>query len=232
MILGIDTAAQTLGVALAETGSIVARKSIDIPNAHDAMLAPVIQELLKENGLQAADLSTVAVASGPGSFTGLRIGMAMAKGFAFSLAIPLIAVPTMDAIAFAVRRQRNVEHDSQLLVALDARRERVYHAAYRSEGDAWTRISGPALSAIDDLKAPHAAPLLLAGDAAQTLAERFSRGTVLSVACATAEDIVLLGTEMLAAGQSADPETCEPLYLQDFIVKQAKNPLFTATEKE
>jgi tRNA threonylcarbamoyladenosine biosynthesis protein TsaB len=231
VILGIDTAGHSLSVALGDGERICGVTTLRRPNAHDALLAPAIRDLLGHCGLKPTGLTGLAVSAGPGSFTGLRIGMAAAKGMAASLRIPLAAVPTLEALAAAVQRCCDISEGSMLVAALDARREQLYHASFILRGGRWVPLGDAALSRLEDLAASIPEDALLAGDGTPLLMERSRvRARALPQVSADASDIVLLGSRRIETGDTADPASCEPLYMQEFIVKQAKNALFPSSD--
>ncbi|MDT8323129.1 MAG: tRNA (adenosine(37)-N6)-threonylcarbamoyltransferase complex dimerization subunit type 1 TsaB [Bacteroidota bacterium] len=238
MMLGIDTAGEILSVAVISEDRVHGSRTLPQPNAHDAMLAPLIRELLTGCGLTPADLTGIAVSAGPGSFTGLRIGMAMAKGLAATLRISLATVSALDALAFAVNRARPTADDGTpfpddgtLVAVLDARREQLYHAAFPLSGGEERWRGQAALSRAEDLAAALPGDSLLVGDGAPVLARLCPFPVrLLPGVAADATDVALLGSRRIAAGDTADPATCEPMYMQEFIVKQAKNTLFPSAD--
>jgi tRNA threonylcarbamoyladenosine biosynthesis protein TsaB len=132
LILNIDTSMETAGVCLSNDGStLVMAESQDQKN-HSSWLHPAIARLLEETGHRARDLQAVAVSAGPGSYTGLRVGMAAAKGLCYALDIPLIAENTLNVMAFAAREQLAVT--DLLCPMIDARRMEVFTAIYRNDG--------------------------------------------------------------------------------------------------
>ncbi|NLX43424.1 MAG: tRNA (adenosine(37)-N6)-threonylcarbamoyltransferase complex dimerization subunit type 1 TsaB, partial [Chloroflexi bacterium] len=101
MILAIDTATRTASIALYDASGILAEETWHSQNRHSVELMPAIQRLAERQGVKLGDLSAVAVALGPGSFTGLRIGLSAAKGLCLALDIPLIGIPTLMIAAYA-----------------------------------------------------------------------------------------------------------------------------------
>ena len=97
-IILIETSTSLCSVALVEDGVVVSEKLSDEPRAHASMTAPYVSEILKERGLRVQDCSAVAVSKGPGSYTGLRVGVSTAKGLCFGAGIPLISVGTLDTL--------------------------------------------------------------------------------------------------------------------------------------
>lgn len=127
VILCIETATTNCSVALGKEGKLIALKEDYSKNySHAERLHLFIEEILKENGLRASDLSAIAVSKGPGSYTGLRIGVSAAKGLCFSLDIPLISVPTLTSLAWQVPQ----EESDFIIPLLDARRMEVYTAGF------------------------------------------------------------------------------------------------------
>jgi tRNA threonylcarbamoyladenosine biosynthesis protein TsaB len=135
LILNIDTATETASVALAQDGKTLFLASNDVPKEHAAWLHTAIQGLLTGTGFRMRDLSAVAVTSGPGSYTGLRVGMATAKGFCYALKIPLITESTLKVMAFAASEQ--LTGRDLLCPMIDARRMEVFTAIYRPDMTEW-----------------------------------------------------------------------------------------------
>lgn len=132
VILNIDTSMGTAGVCLSREGNVLALAESQDQKNHSSWLHPAIRRLLSETGYGPADLQAVAVTAGPGSYTGLRVGMAAAKGFCYALGIPLIAENTLNMMAYAAREQLP---DADLLCPMiDARRMEVFTAIYRKDG--------------------------------------------------------------------------------------------------
>ena len=132
-ILLLETATQICSAALEKDGKIITEIHSDEPNAHSSKLAVFIDKLLKENGLKPQELEAVCVSSGPGSYTGLRIGVSSAKGICYALGIPLLSVPTLENMAdlyFA----RHKDYDGLVCPMIDARRMECYTALYARDG--------------------------------------------------------------------------------------------------
>ena len=137
-ILGIDTSAKTSSVGICDDDKIVDELFLDKGLTHSETILPMIDEILTRNGLTLDDIDALAVNNGPGSFTGIRIGVAVVKGLAFEKNIPCYEVSTLDSIAF------NCKDKSGLVVAvMDARRNQVYNANYQI-------IDGKAAKIMDD----------------------------------------------------------------------------------
>ena len=131
LILNIDTAMAKASICLAKDGNTLALAGNGEQKEHAAWLHPAIEQMMRENGYHLRDLHAVAVIAGPGSYTGLRVGMAAAKGFCFALGIPLIAEDTLRTMAFAAQEQLP---DADLLCPMiDARRMEVFTAIYGND---------------------------------------------------------------------------------------------------
>ncbi|MEY3630478.1 MAG: hypothetical protein RL408_32 [Bacteroidota bacterium] len=128
LILSVDTSTQNCSVALHENGQLITQELVTEEGSHSKSLTLLIEKVMKTAGLALAELSAVAVSNGPGSYTGLRIGLATAKGICFALDKPLICLPTLQVLASAV----DAPAGSLLLPMLDARRMEVYAAVYSS----------------------------------------------------------------------------------------------------
>jgi len=162
-LLAFDTATTGCSAALLADGRIVARRAAAMTRGQSEALMPMIEDVLAEAGAGYADLSALAVTVGPGAFTGLRIGLAAARGLALALRIPLAGVTTLEAVAASV--PDDARRGRRLLVALDSKRDDLYAQAF---GPDLSALSGPAAlfpEALADLAAG-GGPLLVAGDAA------------------------------------------------------------------
>ena len=207
LTLGIETAADVCAVALLDGGDVVVRSALHVPRAHGRRLAPLISEALAHAGRAPADLDLVAVSAGPGSYTGLRIGMATAKGLCLATGAGLAAVPTLRALAH--------DADGPTVVALPSRRGEVYAALY----DGPSEVRAPAALALADLPdwLPAAPPggFGLGGPGAGRVAEAapdvaWRRLDLVPDAVAVAR----LGRAEARAGRLADVAAAEPLYLK------------------
>lgn len=126
-ILGLDTATQTAGVALINDDTVISERFINNKLTHSQHLMPMVEGVLNDAGIKAKDLNCIAVTKGPGSFTGLRIGMTAAKTMAQVLEIPLVAVSTLDLIAYNL-----IGTDGLICPILNAKKGEVYTCLYRS----------------------------------------------------------------------------------------------------
>lgn len=137
MILGIDSSAITAGCALCDGDKIVAEEFLNTKHTHSQTLLPMVESMLENAGVTLADIEAVAVTVGPGSFTGLRIGVACVKGMAMGAGKPCVPVSTLEAIAYNL-----VGTDCIVCACMDARCNQVYNALFRIENGNVTRMCG------------------------------------------------------------------------------------------
>mgnify|MGYP004443701507 CR=1 FL=1 len=135
IILSIETAEEGCSAALGIGGRLYGSKGISTPRAQAAQLAVLVDDLFKSAGIAPSECDAVAVSSGPGSYTGLRVGVSTAKGLCFGLSKPLIAVSTLDLLMETGREYSEYESDTDFIIPMiDARRMEVYSAVYDASG--------------------------------------------------------------------------------------------------
>jgi tRNA threonylcarbamoyladenosine biosynthesis protein TsaB len=145
-VLAIESSAITASVAIAEENRLICEYTSNYKKTHSQTLMPMIEEITNMVELDLDELDLIAVANGPGSFTGLRIGVATAKGLAHTLDIPIISVSTLDALAY------NIGFTDKLICPLmDARRNQVYTALYRYENNEFNKIQGDIAVPIEEI---------------------------------------------------------------------------------
>ena len=135
-ILALETSAKAVSAAVTENGKVLCSGYQDTGLTHSRTLMPIVEHILKNTNLTMADMDAIAVSAGPGSFTGIRIGVSAAKGLAFAVDKPAVGVSTLAAMA------RNVAFADGLIVcAMDARRSQVYNALFEAKDGALTRLT-------------------------------------------------------------------------------------------
>lgn len=135
LILNIDTATPVCSVALSKDGICIGFKELVKENSHSSLLTVMIEELLQECNVDVSSLHAVSVSYGPGSYTGLRIGVSVAKGMCYALQIPLIAVSTLQTIAYGIKKESGDNAETLFCPMIDARRMEVYTALYNDHLD-------------------------------------------------------------------------------------------------
>lgn len=145
-ILALETSAKAVSAAVTEEGRVLALGFQDTGLTHSRTLMPIVEHILKNTNLTMADMDAVAVAVGPGSFTGIRIGVSAAKGLAFAASIPAVGVSTLAAMA------RNVAlMDGLVVCAMDARRNQIYNALFEAKDGRLTRLTPDRAIGLEDL---------------------------------------------------------------------------------
>ena len=144
--LGIDTSSAVGSVAIARDGAPVCHQTISTDMTHSANILPAMQKVIAESGISLKQLNTVAVGVGPGSYTGVRVGIAFAKGVAFGLKIPIAGVCSFESMLSA---HKNFE--GAICTLVDAKMGGTYWAAYRWNGDEITTLNKPAVSRTEDI---------------------------------------------------------------------------------
>ena len=161
-ILALETSARAVSAAVSENGRILTSGYQDTGLTHSRTLMPIVEHILKNADLKPADMDAIAVAVGPGSFTGIRIGVAAAKGFAWGAELPCIGVSTLAAMAVGLGAWQGY-----VCPVMDARRSQVYNALFHVDCGKYTRIREDRAISLRDLREDVknlAEPIFLVGD--------------------------------------------------------------------
>jgi len=214
-LLALETATLAGGAALLEDGRLVGESRLNIALTHSERLLAVVDRLLQDCAWETESLGALAVSVGPGSFTGLRVGAATAKGLALALEVPVAPVPTLDALAATLPFV-----DAPVCPLLDARKGEVYCCLYRWRGSAmerqWEYLALPPAAAAARLEAP----VIVLGDGVAACRPYLAR---LGPGCSEAPPVQslpspavvgALGHAILAAGGGIPAERLAPLYLR------------------
>jgi tRNA threonylcarbamoyladenosine biosynthesis protein TsaB len=214
-VLGLDTATRKTSVGLAVDAEIVASR-VRSTGSHAVSLLPLIEEVLGDAGWSVRDLDACAVSGGPGSFTGLRVGFSVAKGLAHASGMPLVAVPTLEALA------RTVQDPAATVCALlDARKGELYYGCFRRHGDACERLSADAVTTPEALVVSLPRPCVVVGDAVPRYGE-FLRQHLGNAATLLSWEthgpcggvVASMGWAAVQAGGRSDPAALEPDYIR------------------
>lgn len=216
LILALDTATETGSLALVAGDQVLAEYSLESHNAYLTCLMPGVEAILKNTGKQAADLAAVAVSTGPGNFTGLRIGLATAKTLAWSLKCPLAAVPTLEVLA-----AQFPFHPHPVGVVMDAKRGEVFWGLFRCPEDRPQLLEGPLRLPVSELPARLPRPLLLTGPGLEVHREVLAPWLSPDIALAPPEKrlprastLARLARHRLTLGLTANPAQLVPTYLR------------------
>lgn len=214
MILALDTATRFISLALHDGKRLCLESTWLTANNHSTELSPAIRAALAQLRLTTANLQAVAVAQGPGSFTGLRIGLGVAKGIALAQGIPLVTVPTLDIVAAAVPPAPR-----PLIALLQAGRGRICAQTFRHHHNGWNAASPALITTWPGLFATITEETLVAGEvddqgyAALAASQAPARILPAAVSLRRAGYLAEIAWTRLAAGNIDDPRTVTPVYL-------------------
>jgi len=221
--LGIETATIVCGVAIVSDGTTLCEAQVQGKNQHAENIMRLVDECVKSARVSLSELDAIAVSIGPGSFTGLRIGLSVAKGMCYALDKPLVAVPTLTALAqHAVGA--NTVNTPYVLAVLDARRDEVYCSFFRVQGKVLAPVweeRDLTLAQIQEEIGNH--DVTMTGDALGKIAGSEGLANVHFVseglAVCSATSVAVLGEHMAAQAQFADVASVEPRYVKDFFAR-------------
>lgn len=227
-IINIETATEVCSVAVARAGEVVAIKESHEPNVHSARTAQYIIDTIEEAGIGMKDLSAVAVSKGPGSYTGLRIGVSSAKGLCYALDIPLISVGTLEAMTYGARVTGDkpvVPANALFCPMIDARRMEVYNELFDRDG---TLVRETLAEVIDensfhDLLRDHIIYFFGNGsDKGRELLSKHQNARFLKNIYPSSRWLAHLSYKKYTSSQFEDLAYFEPFYLKDFVAKVPK----------
>lgn len=215
MLAAIETTGDTCAVALHDGIRPAVELHAEIPRGHDRLLAKLFRESLDIAGIQARELEAIAVSVGPGSFTGIRIGVSFAIGAAMAAGIPIVPVPTLDAIAFNLRDLGRVGKRSRVISLVPAGRLGLYATLYEIQPD-FRRLTETRTIPADQIPPLLDENVFAAGPGALLLEPSCSDCIAIDSEILTAVAVARRGRALLAAGVSSAPEEVEPLYISGF----------------
>jgi tRNA threonylcarbamoyladenosine biosynthesis protein TsaB len=225
-ILGIETAPAVGSAAVVIDNEQRYERSLDTPQVHSQKLLTLIDEVLKLSGEKIGTLDGIAISIGPGSFTGLRIGLSAAKGLAYASGKPLLAVSTLEALALGASSFRTPAQEL-ILAVLESRREEFYAAMYRVSDNRLKEQNAPAAYHYNDLIAicPSFEDIVVTGSGAEKFLEftQNQRSIDLSLSVLTetqrrcsAVPVALIGGDLLLQNNVANLASLEPMYIKEF----------------
>lgn len=228
LILNIETSTKNCSVSLSDNGKLVALKEVNEGNySHAENLHPFIDDVLHETKKTYKDLSGIAVSKGPGSYTGLRIGVSAAKGLCFALDIPLLAVNTLRVLAHKASIKSGV-----MIPVLDARRMEVYQAVYDMNYELLENTSALVVDANSFDKYLCSGKVHFIGDAVEKIKPIIEHPNALFIdnQFPSAKEMAALSYEKFQKQTFEDVAYFEPYYLKDFIAIKSKNIFKTNTQ--
>ena len=210
-ILAIDTSTKYLSVAVAEDARTLASFRDKGEFMHSDLLIPTVDKVLKKCHLKLKDINAIALSIGPGSFTGLRIGVATCKGINLGMGVPIVAVPTLDAIAYNFI---DIDEEGRILCPLiDAKKGKVYACFYKG----LERVSEYVLTEVGSLLKMVDRPTLVFGDGVKLYGDDCRKNPFVSISTKEwqpkAEVVAMLGLEKTRKKEFANPDKLVPIYL-------------------
>lgn len=218
-IILIETATSLCSTALAEDGVITSYRESTEPRAQASLTAPFIKEMLDERGLKVSDCDAVCVSKGPGSYTGLRVGVSTAKGLCFGAGIPLLAVGTLDILAWqAIDEGRLPEGCKYIVPMVDARRMEVYTAVFSAAGEKLTEAAPRIVDENSFTGQLSEGKVLFIGDGAEKCSPVLSSANAFFHQCSpTARAMLHPAVAALHEKRFEDTAYFEPFYLKQFV---------------
>jgi len=214
-ILNIETATKNCSVSLAQHGETLICKEIsDQGYSHAEKLHVFIDEIMKESGLAMTDLQAIAVSQGPGSYTGLRIGVSAAKGLCYALSIPLIAIDTLTTLASQVQKT-----DALIVPMIDARRMEVYSAVFHSNKEMIREVQAEILT--EDSFLEQSGPIYFVGDSNEKAKSVLTKSNFIfldTIVFPSANEMSAMSYNKFLKEDFVDLAYFEPYYLKDFMI--------------
>jgi tRNA threonylcarbamoyladenosine biosynthesis protein TsaB len=231
LILCIETGTDICSVGVARDVELVSLRESDEGRDHAKKVGVFVDELLRETGISPDELDAVAVGMGPGSYTGLRIGVSFAKGLCYGLGIPLVAVGSLDAMAAVAIEDNDAGildvdnwENAVLCPMVDARRMEVYTRLFDAKGNALSDVTAEVVTEQTFADVRRERQLVMFGNGAAKCREVLHDATYINIT-PSARGLARLAEQRLSAGQTEDIAYFEPFYLKDFIVIPSKKKL-------
>lgn len=231
LILCIETGTDICSVGIARDGELLSLRESDQGRDHAKNLAVFVDELLRETSIRPDELDAVAVGMGPGSYTGLRIGVSFAKGMCYGLNIPLLAVGSLDALAQVAIEDHeagimNIEgwNDAVLCPMVDARRMEVYAQIFDVKCNQLSNVSAEVITEDSFAQWRKERKMIIFGNGAAKCQELLPDAAYISVV-PSARGLARLAHQRYEEGKFEDIAYFEPFYLKDFIVIPSKKKL-------
>lgn len=225
LILNIETSENVCSVALSKGAKLIAIKEDAEGMSHAKLLAKFTDEILKENNIEASELDAISVSKGPGSYTGLRIGVSFAKGMCFGLNIPLISVGTLEAFANAATKKHSQTH---ICPMIDARRMEVYTALFDANLNELEKVSAEIIDENYKHELLKNNMVVFCGSGSKKFDELIKNENAIFdfEIQPSAANMIEITERKFTEKQFEDNAYFEPFYLKDFIAIKPKNKMF------
>jgi tRNA threonylcarbamoyladenosine biosynthesis protein TsaB len=225
MYLSIDTSGDRAGLALTQGNEILAEESWLCGRNHTVELLPYLDGLLKQAGRGIKDIDGVIVATGPGSFNGLRVGLGTAKGLAFALDIPIVGRSTLEAAAY-----QYASTGLPVCAIFNAGRDEISYAVYQLKEGEWICLAPAALATVAELSSRFDQPTVFCGEPTPAMIEEIHARLGENTLAPASPDpskrtafLAELGTKRIVAGDIDDAATLQPIYLRGAHISQPKS---------
>ena len=228
LILSLETATSSCSVALSLNGEVLACRELNERNVHASYITVFVDAVLKEAGRKMKDVDAVAVSRGPGSYTGLRIGVSTAKGLCYALDIPLISVNTLEAMAAGLSKSGRFDKEVLFCPMIDARRMEVFTAVFNSKGKEISPVEAKIIdeASFSELLSNH--KIIFFGDGAEkcerVLGEN-ENALFVTDFVNSAKDLVDIAGHKFQERNFENTAYFEPFYLKDFLTTQPKKTI-------
>lgn len=226
-VLGIETSTRVCAAAVARGDRVLSERIVDERYIHAERLMGMVDEVVREGKISLDGIRVIAVSIGPGSFTGLRIGLSVAKGLGFAMDKPLIGVPTLRALAERVVRAEGSSDARFICPVLESRRDEVYCQLFRRQGSSLEPVwEERDMTAGELFKTLRDTTVVVTGEGAGRIRNLVAGGAAGGISFAppdiarcSAGIVALLGGAMYDAGERADARTLEPRYINEFFTR-------------
>lgn len=220
-ILAIDTSTMLGGIAIMDESRLIAESRLNVRSTHSERLMTEIEHCLKQSGIKISDIDVFAVATGPGSFTGMRIGVSTVKGFSYATGKPIVSVPTLEALAWNFPYSRY-----PVCTMLDARKKEVYTALFKWEGENFIRLinetsAKPEEFARNALSVTRDEKFIFAGEGVILYRDKIIEVMGEKAIFASPEktvpspaNVAILGLKKANAGEFSEPISLTPMYIR------------------
>ena len=212
--LAIETSGRLGSIAVVRDGAVVAEEQFPHGLQHAAQIVPIIDRLIRAQGWSPRDLEQLFVSAGPGSFTGLRIGITLAKTMALATDVKLVAVPSLRVLV-----ENAPDEARHVIVVLDAKRDQIFTALFERDGDDWLERESPRLSSLTEMLATSPRPVYLLGEGIPYHEKFIPNEPGVTVTPpetwrARASAVAKLGLLAAMKGEFADPFKLTPIYIR------------------
>ena len=246
-IILIETSTELCSTAMASEGKIISYRESDRPRTHASLTAVFIDEMLRETGLKVQDCAAVCVSMGPGSYTGLRVGVSTAKGLCFGAGIPLLAVGTLDTLVWqgitggkqpgnvpaadrtnaGLQGAPDIPMLKYIVPMIDARRMEVYTAVFSPDGKQLTETEAKIIDGGSFAEQLAEGPVLFIGDAADKCRTVITHPNAHFIQCCPkASSMIIPAKNEYKGKRFKDVAYFEPFYLKNFVATTSRRKLF------